>query len=217
MCYKTYILPHYKKRDTLLRSDMLPVTPCLSHANNESQHTICPTNNTKVVRIIGLLPHHSGLLPEPIRVPLVLTVHFHFLWSKWRAAVTVEVQAVVATDVRPLLLLLSILWLQKLREAGLWALRSEETTILYFIILRVLIKKNMCGVKGINNIYNVTNDFITSIHRTPNTKFWENNCIPNTDNRITMIYEGSCDTETLVANSCLTFSLSRNKIIIYKK
>lgn len=88
-------------------------------------------NRTKGLMILWLLPHHHGLLSEPCRVPLVLTVHIHFLWSKRHAAVAVEVQAVVAADVRLLLLLFSILWLQELREAGLWALGPEETETLH--------------------------------------------------------------------------------------
>ncbi len=88
-------------------------------------------NRTKGLMILWLLPHHHGLLSEPCRVTLVLTVHIHFLWSKRHAAVAVEVQAVVAADVRLLLLLFSILWLQELREAGLWALGPEETETLH--------------------------------------------------------------------------------------
>lgn len=58
--------------------------------------------------------HHSGLLPEPLGVPFVLTVHFHLLRSQRHAAVAVEVQAVVAADVSTLLFLFSIFRLQEL-------------------------------------------------------------------------------------------------------
>lgn len=71
--------------------------------------------------------HLYSLLFEPVGVPLVLAVHFHLLGPQRQAAVAVEVQAIVSTDVRPLRLPIAILRLQKLRQARLCPLGSERT------------------------------------------------------------------------------------------
>jgi len=69
-------------------------------------------------------PHRGGLLPEPLGVPLVLTVLLHLLRPEGHAAVAVEVQAVVAAHIGPLLLQLPVLRLQELRQARLGPLGS---------------------------------------------------------------------------------------------
>lgn len=58
--------------------------------------------------------HRGSLLSEPLWISLVLTVLFHLLGPQGHAAVTVEVETVVSTDVGPLLLQLSVLRLQEL-------------------------------------------------------------------------------------------------------
>lgn len=60
--------------------------------------------------------HRGRLLSEPLWVSLVFAVHVHLLGPQRHAAVTVEVEPVVATDVRPLLLQLAVLGLQELRQ-----------------------------------------------------------------------------------------------------
>ncbi len=60
--------------------------------------------------------HRGSFLSEPLWISLVLTVHIHFLGPQGHAAVTVEVETVVSADIGPLLLQLSILGLQELRE-----------------------------------------------------------------------------------------------------
>lgn len=73
--------------------------------------------------------HLYSLLFEPVGVTLVLAVHFHLLGPQRQAAVTVEVQAIVSTDVRPLRLPIAILRLQKLRQARLCPLGSADQKV----------------------------------------------------------------------------------------
>lgn len=60
--------------------------------------------------------HRGSLLSEPLWISLVLTVQIHFLGPQRHAAVAVEVETVVSTDIGPLLLQLSVLSLQELRQ-----------------------------------------------------------------------------------------------------
>lgn len=68
----------------------------------------------------------DGFLLQPVWVPLVLAVHLHLLRTERQAAVTVEVEAVVSADVRPLLLSIAVLRLQKLRQTWLRPLGSGQ-------------------------------------------------------------------------------------------
>lgn len=72
--------------------------------------------------------HRGGLLSEPLWIPLILAVHIHLLGPQGHAAVAVEVEAVVSTNVRPLLLQLPILRLQELRQTRFSPLRPGENT-----------------------------------------------------------------------------------------
>lgn len=74
----------------------------------------------------ALAPHRCSLLSEPLWISLIFTVHIHLLRSEGHAAVTMEVEAVVSTDVGSLLLQLSILRLQKLRQTWFGSLGPTE-------------------------------------------------------------------------------------------
>lgn len=76
--------------------------------------------------------HRGRLLSEPLGVSLVLAVQVHLLGPQGHAAVTVEVETVVAADIRPLLLQLAVLRLQELGEARLgplWSTGSEIAVV----------------------------------------------------------------------------------------
>ena len=60
--------------------------------------------------------HRGSLLSQPLWISLILTVQIHFLGPQGHAAVTVEVETVVSTDVGPLLLHLSVFGLQELGQ-----------------------------------------------------------------------------------------------------
>ena len=75
------------------------------------------------------VPYRNCLLSEPLGVALVLAVHVHLLRPQRHAAVAVEVEAVVAADVSPLLLRLTLLRLQELRQAGFSALGPVDTVM----------------------------------------------------------------------------------------
>lgn len=67
-----------------------------------------------LIDICELIQLRGSLLSKPLWIPLVLTILFHLLGPQGHAAVTVEVQTVVSTDVGSLLLQLSVLGLQEL-------------------------------------------------------------------------------------------------------
>lgn len=81
----------------------------------------------KAAKVTELMSSHRGcLLSEPLWISLVLAVHIHLLGPQGHAAVTVEVETVVSTDVRPLLLQLSVLRLQELRQTRFGPLGPSE-------------------------------------------------------------------------------------------
>lgn len=77
-------------------------------------------------RFLHLQTNLCGLLLEPVWVSLILAVHLHLLRPERQAAVTVEVQAVVSADIRPLLLPIAVLRFQELRKARLRPLWSGQ-------------------------------------------------------------------------------------------
>lgn len=81
----------------------------------------------KAAKVTELMSSHRGcLLSEPLWISLILAVHIHLLGPQGHAAVTVEVETVVSTDVRPLLLQLSVLRLQELRQTRFSPLGPSE-------------------------------------------------------------------------------------------
>lgn len=71
--------------------------------------------------------HRGSFLSQPLRISLVLAVFIHLLRPKRHAAVAVEVETVVSAHVRPLLLQLSVLRLQELRQTRFGPLRPCES------------------------------------------------------------------------------------------
>lgn len=74
-----------------------------------------------------MISHRGSLLSEPLWISFILTVYIHLLRSQGHAAITVEVEAVVSTDIGPLLLQLSILWLQELWQTWFGPLGPTES------------------------------------------------------------------------------------------
>lgn len=104
--------------------------------------------------------HRGRLLSEPLWISLVLAVQLHLLRPQRHAAVAVEVQAVVSADVSPLLLQLSILSLQELRQTWLGPLgpggSDRETNLTYTQLQIFTLLLDITYIDTLFNEYTVT-------------------------------------------------------------
>lgn len=105
----------------------------------------------------ALVSHRGSFLPEPLWIPFILAVYIHFLRPQGHAAITVEIKAVMSTDIGPLLLQLSVLRLQELWKTWFGPFgpsKRRRKFILYLTLCRLTFQKYIILLSYIwNNIF----------------------------------------------------------------
>lgn len=114
---------HELKSSIEWKHDLLHILPRLIiHKRALTDPFKCKNQSCWEWYLLDHSTNRGGLFSEPLWVPFILTVHLHLLRTEGHAAVAVEIQTIMSAHISPLLLRLTILWLQKLRQAWLGSL-----------------------------------------------------------------------------------------------